>query len=53
MNENLFEQKDLETLRTVLRDKVGIKVDDDELYEAAVSCVKFTAGKLLHQADLI
>lgn len=53
MDGNLFEQKDLEALRTVLRDKVGIEVDDDELYECAVSCVKITIGKFLRQANLI
>ena len=53
MNESLFEQKDLEALRTVLRNKIGLEVDDDGLYEAAISCIKFTAGKLLRQADLI
>ena len=53
MNGSLFEQKDLEVLHTVLRNKVGIEVDDDELYEAAISCIKFTAGKILRQANLI
>ena len=53
MNESFLERNDLESLRTVLRDKIGLEVDDDELYEAAISCIKFTAGKLLRQANLI
>ena len=53
MEENLFEQKDLEVLRTVLRNKVGIEVDDDELFECAVSCIRLSIGKFLRQADLI
>lgn len=53
MNGNFLEQKDLCKLQKILQNELGLEVvDEDFLYEAAVSCIKFTAGKLLRQADL-
>lgn len=53
MNGNFLEQKDLRKLRKILQSELGLEVvDEDYLYEAAVSCIKFTAGKILRQANL-
>lgn len=53
MNGNFLEQKDLCKLQKILQNELGLEVvDEDFLYEAAVSCIKFTAGKLLRQANL-
>ena len=51
MNGNFLEQKDLRKLQKILQSELGLEVvDEDYLYEAAVSCIKFTAGKILRPA---
>ena len=53
MNGNFLEQKDLRKLQKILQSELGLEVvDEDYLYEAAVSCIKFTAGKILRQTNL-
>ena len=46
-----FSQKRLEQLRQLLHECVGISASDDELYEAATSIVRFTAGRLLRETS--
>lgn len=53
MDGSFLEQKDLRKLQKILQGELGLEVvDEDFLYEAAVSCIKFTAGKILRHASL-
>ena len=53
MNGNFLEQKNLRELQKILQGELGLEVvDEDYLYEAAVSCIKLTIAKILRQAQL-
>lgn len=53
MSGSYFEQEDLQELQNILRSELGLEIAGDELYAAAISCVRFTAAKLLRHANLL
>lgn len=52
--DEVLDAKTLREFRRLLRENIGIEIeDDDEVMTAVFSCLKFTAAKLLRQADLL
>lgn len=49
--EAAFSEKRLRQLCHLLHDCVHLDLQDDELYEAATSIVRFVAGRLLRDAS--
>lgn len=49
--EAVFTEERLSELRQLLKECVGLEVEDDDLYTAAISVVRYTAGKLLREAS--
>lgn len=49
--EQAFSKKRLDQLRHLLHDYAHLDIQDDDLYEAATSIVRFVAGRLLRDAS--
>ena len=49
--ESAFSQKRLDQLRHLLRNYAHLDLQDDDLYEAATSIIRFVAGHLLRNAS--
>lgn len=53
MSGSYFEQGDLQELQRILWSELGLEIAGDELYAAAISCVRFAAAKMLRHANLL
>ena len=49
--ERAFSEKRLGQLRQLLHEHATLDLQEDELYEAATSIVRYTAGRLLRDAS--
>lgn len=48
----VFDAQNLKRLRKVVKQTVGLELNDDELYDCAISVVRLTCAKLLRSREL-
>lgn len=51
--DKVFDAKNLKHLRKLVKKTVGLELNDDDLYDCAVSVVRFTAAKILHSREYL
>lgn len=48
----VFDAQNLKHLRKIVKKAVGLELNDDELYDCAVSVVRLTCAKLLRSREI-
>lgn len=48
----VFDAQNLKQLRKAVKKTVGLELNDDELYDCAISVVRFTCAKLLRLQEI-
>lgn len=52
MEDKVFDVKNLKRLNKIMKSSVGLELSDDEMYDCAISVIRFTCSKLLHSRGL-
>jgi len=51
--DKVFDAKNLKHLRKLVKKTVGLELNDDDLYDCAVSVVRFTSAKILRSREYL
>ena len=51
--DKVFDAKNLKHLRKLVKKTVGLELNDDDLYDCAVSVVRFTYAKILRSREYL
>ena len=51
--DKVFDAKNLKHLRKLVKKNVGLELNDDDLYDCAVSVVRFTSAKILRSREYL